>query len=507
MARPACASRWGGDPVREIAQSLRQQPSRQASPPLITMKKKTKPSSSLKPKGRRKVSGQNKDATLSINPRHHPDAAGIDVGAEEFVVALPPERCEQTVRTFATYTSGVEALRDWLVEHRITTAAMESTGNYWITLYDKLTAAGIEVYLVNARHVKGVPGKKTDVCDAQWLQQLHAAGLLRKSFRPALEIVPLRYLMRHRAEMVEQLSTQLHLMQKVLTEMNIKLHHVFSDIDGLSAQAIISAILAGERDAHVLAKLRDKRCKSPLQDILEALNGDYRPEYLFVLRQAWEAWQHIQQAITQCDQELAALAARVQSDVQAPLPAAPSKQRRLNKNSPSMGVFEAGWRFYGVDLSSIPGVSAGVLSTLVSEVGTRQHLLSAFRSAEAFASWLGLCPDNRVSGGKVLKAKTRKVPSRLARALRLAAFGLQRSETELGQMLRRFKGKLGKAEGTTAVAHKLARVIYGVIKSQRAYDAAEAFKNTPQRSEQRRRRLQNEATALGFTLTPLATAA
>jgi transposase len=227
----------------------------------------------------------------AINRQHHPDAAGIDVGAEEFVAALPPGRSEQTVRTFATYTSGVEALRDWLLEHRIKTAALESTGNYWIMLYDKLTEAGIEVYLVNARHVKGVPGKKTDVCDSQWLQQLHAAGLLRKSFRPALEIVPLRYLMRHRSEMVEHAATQLHLMQKVLTEMNLKLHHVFSDIDGVSAQAIISAILAGERDAHALAKLRDRRCKSPLADILEALKGDCRPEYLFVLRQAWEAWQ------------------------------------------------------------------------------------------------------------------------------------------------------------------------------------------------------------------------
>jgi transposase len=460
-----------------------------------------------KPKGRRKKTVPTQSATSTINPRHHPDAAGIDVGAEEFLAALPPGRCEATVRTFATYTSGVEALRDWLLEHGIKTVAMESTGNYWITLYDKLTAAGLEVYLVNARHVKGVPGKKTDVCDAQWLQQLHAAGLLRKSFRPALEIVPLRYLMRHRAEMVGHAATQLHLMQKVLTEMNLKLHHVFSDIDGLSAQAIIRAILAGERDAHVLAKLRDRRCKSPLQDILEALRGDYRPEYLFVLRQAWEAWQHTQQAIAGCDQQLAALAARVECPVQTPLPAAPGRQHKLAKNSPNMEVYQTGWRFYGVDLSSIPGVSAGVISTLASEVGTREQMLKAFRSAEAFASWLGLCPDNRVSGGKVLKAKTRKVPSRLARALRLAAFGLQRSETQMGQLLRRFKGKLGKAEGITAVAHKLARVIYGVIKNQQSYDPNEAFKISPQKLQRRRNRLQQEAAALGFALTPLPAAA
>lgn len=470
--------------------------------------KKSKPPTPSKPKGRRRKAVPIQKDSPAINPRHHPDAAGIDVGAEEFVAALPPDRCEQTVRTFATYTSGVEALRDWFIEHGIKTAALESTGNYWIMLYDKLTEAGIDVYLVNARHVKGVPGKKTDVCDSQWLQQLHAAGLLRKSFRPALEIVPLRYLMRHRSGMVERAATQLHLMQKVLTEMNLKLHHVFSDIDGVSAQAIISAILAGERDAHALATLRDRRCKSPLQDILEALRGDYRQEYLFVLRQAWESWQHEQKAIAACDVQIAALAAKVESRVQTPLPAAAGKQQhKLAKNSPNTGVYQTGWRFYGVDLSEIPGISAGVLSTLTSEIGTREQLLGAFKSAGAFASWLGLCPDNRVSGGKVLKAKTRKVPSRLARALRMAAFGLQRTESQMGQLLRRFKGKLGKAEGTTATAHKLARVIYGVIKSQRSYDENEAFKVTPQKLARRHRRLQDEAAKLGFALTQLPSAA
>lgn len=503
---PLWATRRGGDPVQEIAQSFSVAAFASDIPPLTQMKKAKKQAAS-KPKSRRKKTTAKQSTAPSINPRHHPDAAGIDVGAEEFVAALPPERCEQTVRTFATYTSGVEALRDWLLEHRITTVAMESTGNYWIMLYDKLTAAGVDVYLVNARHVKGVPGKKTDVCDSQWLQQLHAAGLLRKSFRPALEIVPLRYLMRHRSEMVEHAATQLQLMQKVLTEMNLKLHHVFSDIDGVSAQAIISAILAGERDAHALARLRDRRCRSPLQDILEAIKGDYRPEYLFVLQQAWESWQQVQKAISACDAQLAALAAKVESVVDTTMPAAPGKQQhRLAKNSPNMGIFQTGWR-YGVDISSIQGVSAGLPSTLLSEVGTREQLLGAFGSAEAFASWLGLCPDNRVSGGKVLKARTRKVPSRLARAMRLAAFGLQRSDNPMGQLLRRFKGKLGKAEGTTATAHKLARVIYGVIKSQRGYDEKEAFKVTPQKLARRHRRLQEEAAKLGFALTQLPAAA
>jgi len=440
----------------------------------------------------------------SINTQTHPDAAGIDVGAEEFVVSVPPGRCEEPVRTYTTFTSGVHALRDWLLSCGITTAAMESTGNYWITLYDVLTEAGIDVYLVNARHVKGVPGKKTDVCDAQWLQQLHAAGLLRKSFRPALGIVPLRFLMRHRTEMVGDAAKQLQLMQKSLTEMNLKLQHVFSDIDGLSAQAIIDAILAGERDPKKLAALRDKRCRSSAEDIIEALRGDYREEYLFVLGQSQRTYRQLREAIAACDEKLGELAARVECVVSGPLPEAPKGQRNVGKNSPQFAVFETAWRFYGVDLGGVPGISTGLLCALISEVGTREQMLSAFPSPERFASWMGLCPDNRISGGKVLKAKTRKVKSRLAGAFRLGVFGLQRSQTQMGGYLRRMKGKLGKAEGTTAAAHKLARIVHGMIKSQQPYDEKEAFKLTPQSEARRRKALEKQAAALGLTLQPAA---
>ncbi|MFV0534740.1 MAG: IS110 family transposase [Cumulibacter sp.] len=448
---------------------------------------------------------KSKKSSQGINPQVHPDAAGIDVGAEEFVVAVPADRSEESVRTFRSFTSGVYALRGWLVECDIKTVAMESTGNYWITLYDTLMAAGIEVYLVNARHVKGVPGKKTDVCDAQWLQQLHAAGLLSKSFRPALEIVPLRFLMRHRSELVGDAAKQLHLMQKTLTEMNLKLQHVFSDIDGVSAQAIIDAILAGERDPKKLAALRDKRCRSSLSDIIEALHGDYREEYLFVLSQSQESYRQIRKSIAACDEKLGGLVAQVVCDEPCSLlPQAPTGQHRIGKNSPQFGIFESGWRFYGIDLSDVPGVSAGLLCALMSEVGTRAQLLKAFSSAERFASWLGLCPDNRISGGKILKAKTRKVKSRLAEAFRLGAFGLQGSQSELGGYLRRLKGKLGKAEGITATAHKLARIVYGMIKNQKSYDEKEAFKMSIQSKSRRRKILEKQAATLGFTLQPIA---
>jgi hypothetical protein len=393
-----------------------------------------------KPSGGKAVSRRSRQKEASphacLNIQTHPDAAGIDVGAEEFVVSVPPDRCEVTVRTYATFTSGTHALRDWLLECGVKTAAMESTGNYWITLYDVLTAAGIDVYLVNARHVKGVPGKKTDVCDAQWLQQLHAAGLLRKSFRPALDIVPLRFLMPHRSEMVADAAKQLQLMQKSLTEMNLKLQHVFSDIDGVSAQAIIDAILAGERDPKKLAALRDKRCRSSAEDIIEALRGDYREEYLFVLGQSQRTYRQLREAIATCDEKLGELAAQVECEVSGPLPEAPKGQRNVGKNSLQFAVFETAWRFYGVDLGGVPGVSSGVLCALMSEVGTREQLLAAFSTPERFASWMGLCPDNRISGGKVLKARTRKVASRLAGAFRLGVFGLQSKRSISGRRKR-----------------------------------------------------------------------
>ena len=407
------------------------------------------------------------------------------------------------VRSFTSFTSGVYALRDWLLAARIKTVAIESTGNYWITTYAVLEDAGIEVYLVNARHVKGVPGKKSDVQDAQWLQQLHAAGLLKKSFRPARDIVPLRYLMRHRSEMIAEGARQVQLMQKVLTEMNLHIQHVFSDVDGISAQRIISAILAGERDAQKLAALRDHRCRSSQARIIEALEGDYRTEYLFVLRQCQQRWEQIGAAIAQCDLEIGKLSATISGEGDGPLPAPINKRQHTpQKNSLAMPIFEEGWRFYGVDLSAVPGIGSAVLGTLMSELGTGRQIKKAFRSAEAFASWLGLCPDNRVSGGKVLKAKTRKVVSRVATALRLAAQTLRNSDHKLGEYCRRMKARLGKAEGLTATAHKLARILYAIITRRVPYNEEEAFKQTPASQARRIHHLQKQATKLGFQLVP-----
>jgi len=430
----------------------------------------------------------------------HPDAAGIDLGAEELLAAVPAERDSQPVRTFGTFTADLHALRDWLLACGIKTVAMESTGNYWIAPYQILEDAGIEVFLVNARHVKAVPGKKTDVCDAQWLQHLHAAGLLNKSFRPSKEIVPLRYLMRHRGQLVEAAAQSIQHMQKVLTEMNIKLHHVFSDLDGVSAMRIIKAILGGQRDANQLWQLRDGRCKATREKFSAAIQGDWRDEYLFVLGQSVERWHETRRHLAACDEQIAQLTARVQGVTNEAVPKATGK--RGGKNDFAFSIRDEAWRFYGVDLEAIDGVGTGTLAALMSELGTGEQILRNFRSGAAFASWLGLCPNNKITGGKIIQAKTRKVANKVATALRMAAFGLGHSKSELGHYVRRMKGRLGKAEGITAGAHKLARIIYAMIQTRTPYSEPTACRSGPQATRRRLKNLQAAAAKLGFQLIP-----
>jgi transposase len=386
--------------------------------------KQTIINNSKKGLGKRKQR-KNKPSTTQhqINIQAKPHSAGIDIGAEEIVVAVPPDRCPDNVRTFTSFTRDLYALRDWLLECGITTGAMESTSNYWVNCYDTLQAAGIEVFLVNARHVKGVPDKKTDVCDAQWLQQLHAAGLLKKSFRPDQEILPLRYLTHYRDSLIKEAASYLHRMQKTLTEMNLKLHQVFSDIDGVSAQAIIQAILAGQRDPHTLAALRNGRCQSSESDILSALQGDYRPEYLFVLGQLQAQWEEKNHHITQLDQQIQQLVekinptpplakASVKSEEVSIFPKS-KKRKQTGKNALNIDIRQEGEKFYGVDLLEIDGIGSGVIAALLSEIGTRAHLLESFPHADRFCAWLGLCPCNDISGGKVLRSRTRRMKTAL----------------------------------------------------------------------------------------------
>jgi transposase len=435
-----------------------------------------------------------------LQSRQHPDAAGIDLAATEAVVALPPERAAE-VRTFSLYTQGLYALRDWLLACGIHTVAMESTGNYWVCLYEVLEEAGIAVWLVNARHVKAVPGRKTDVCDAQWLQQLHSCGLLKKAFRPALQIAGLRYVMRHRAGLLQRATAALQAVQKTLVECNLRLHHVFSDLDGVSGPRMVEAILAGERDPQKLAALRDRRCRTPLSEVLEALQGHYRPALLFVLGQDWAYWKQTREALQACDQQLEALLQACTTEEPAP-EARLGAVARAHKNSFGFDLQKEGLRFYGVDLCTMPGFSTSSLAVLLSEVGPRDELLKYFPNAQAFSSWLCLCPENRITGGKVFAAKTRPSSSRLSAALRMAAMALGHAKNALGDFCRRMKARLGKAEGITAVAHKLARMLYAMIATRQTYDESKAFALTPRRKARQLAHLQRQATRLGFALIP-----
>jgi len=481
------------------------------------MKPDPKKASLQEAKGRKRRDKASK-TQHQINTQTHPDAGGIDIGAAEIVAAVPPDRCADPVRTFAGFTSGLRELCDWLQECGVTTVAMESTGNYWVNCYDMLEQAGVRVFLVNAKHVKGVPGKKTDVCDAQWLQQLHAAGLLSGSFRPEQEVLQLRYLIRHRDGMVAESSRLMLRIQKVLTEMNLKLQHVFSDIDGQSGRDIIRAILDGQRDPEVLAALRDRRCKASKEEVVAALDGDYRPEYLFVLRDLQEQLDEMRKRMARIDEEVARQVALIGKAAQASRPASEEtddgaagggkdKTKRLGKNAVMMDYKAESERFFGVDLTRIVGVNSSVIITLMSEIGTRESLLESFKSSDGFCAWLAVCPNNRISGGRVLSCRTRKSNNRIAAALRLAAYGLQNAKCQMGQYCRRIKGRLGKAEGITATAHKLARIIYSMIRSGRVYDEKEAFKSNPGVERKREKNLKILAKQMGFELVPITQAA
>jgi transposase len=332
-----------------------------------------------------------------------PDAAGIDIGAEEIYVAVPPDRDQESTRRFSSFTADLHALADWLGRCRIQSVAMESTGVYWIPLFQILEERGFKVYLVNAHYLKSVPGRKSDVSDCQWIQYLHSVGLLRASFRPPDAICALRTLWRHHGSLLEMAAEHILHMQKALSQMNLQLHHVLSDITGTSGQAILDAILSGKRDPVELAQLCHSRVKSPRDKVARALVGDYRPEHLFTLKQSLAGYRYYQKLILELDQETARLMQALPSATEQPIPPR-TKATAYHRqgNDPQFDLRSELYRIAGVDLTDIPGVSAATAQVILTEIGTD---VSRFRNASAFASWLGLCPEKRVSGGKVLSCK------------------------------------------------------------------------------------------------------
>jgi transposase len=423
------------------------------------------------------------------------NAGGVDIGATEIWVAVPADRDTESVRSFPSFTQDLHALADWLQLCRIDTVAMESTGVYWIPLFQILEARGIEVHLVNAQHVHHVPGRKSDVLDCQWLQYLHSVGLLRASFRPEQSVCEIRSLMRHRESLVQMASVHVQHMQKSLDQMNLQIHHVISDITGVTGLAIVDAIVAGNTNPAELAKLRDYRIKASLETVTKSLVGDYRPEHIFTLKQSLTAYRHYQQLITDCDQEI---------------------QRRIesfqNKGDGSAGTVDSSstappakgfdlsthfQRIFGVDLTRIPGFDVLRIQALFSELGAD---LSKFPTPDSFCSWLNLCPKDGTSAGRRIRAPKIKTKNRVTQAFRMAAQCLHNNKSCLGDYYRSQRARHGALKAIKNAAHKIARIFYYLVTTRQAYDES-VFAKLESRNQLRRlRKLQALATQMGYKL-------
>jgi transposase len=459
--------------------------------------------------------GQSLQASAQM-PVIHAHAAGIDVGATSHWVCVPGDavaKGDSAVREFGAFTQNLEELVEWLRQCGVATVAMESTSVYWIPLFQKLEAAGLEAVLVNARHVRHVPGRKTDCKDCQWLQRLHSYGLLNGSFRPSDDICCLRSLMRHRDNLTKACGQAVQHMQQALNYMNIHLHHAVSDLNGETGLRILDAILGGERDPKELVKLRDPQIKrSTVEEMEAALRGDWREEHLFVLRQSLENYRHLLKQMQVCDGELEKVLAKVVVNpvtvVDAERPKNPPTAESKSKRPKKFKKLKAGTglkrdltaeltRICGVDLTRIVGLNVLGILILISEVGVD---MSRWRNAKAFSAWLGLCPGNKISGGKVLSSRTVHVVNRVAVLLRTVAPAVGRSDTWLGIFHRRMRARLGPAAANTATARKLACMVYHLLKYKEEYIDVDCLIYQEKIRKSRIAKLAKQAEELGFEM-------
>jgi transposase len=433
-----------------------------------------------------------------------PNAAGLDIGSEEIWAAVPPGRTMESVRKFGTFTPDLHTLADWLASCGVDTVAMESTGVYWIPVYEILEARGFQVFVVNARHLKNVPGRKSDIQDCQWIQGLHSVGLLRGSFRPEGEIVALRAYLRHRAGLIEHRAAHIQHMQKALQQMNVQLTQAVSDITGVTGLSIIRAIVAGVHDPQQLATLRQPGCKKNEEEIAKALTGNYRREHLFALQQALALYDFYTEQLMACDVEIERQFANLKpiSDDLPPLP--PSNKRNTNsKNAPNYDARSHLYRLTGVDLVAISGLNASTVQTIISEIGTD---LSAFPTEKHFCSWLGLAPHNDISGGKQLRSRTLKTNNRAGQAFRLAAQSVAKSpQNAFGAFYRRMKARHGAKQAIVATAHKIARTFYHILKHRVPFHDLGGEEYERRARERERKNLQKRAAKLGLVLTEATT--
>jgi len=431
-------------------------------------------------------------------PIIHDRAGGIDVGSRIHVVAVPADLCDEPVQTFQAFTGDIERMADWLVSLGIETVAMESTGVYWVPLYEVLQGRGVEVIVANAREARAVPGRKSDVNDAQWLQRLHACGLLRASFRPGRDIAALRAYLRLRERHLDYAAAHIQHMQKALTFMNLQLHHVVSDITGVTGLRIVRAIVGGERDPRVLATMRDVRCKASADTVSAALVGNYQPEHVFALTQALALYDFYQARVDECDVEIERSLAALNAEKEQPSEPLPKPRHKTQQpNAVNFDTRPLLHQLTGVDLTQIHGIGPYLALRMVAECGTD---LSKWPTAKHFTSWLTLSPGCKISGGKVLSAHTRKTSNRLSAHLRLAAVTVGRTNTALGAFYRRLAARVGKAKAVTATARKIAVLFYNAMRFGMSYQDPGADNYERKYRERVIKQLHRRAAEFGFTL-------
>lgn len=454
-------------------------------------------------RGKRRLGSKNQDWAKDLLITHA-NAAGIDVGNEEHYVCVPPDRDTEPIRSFRCFTDDLQAMAKWLVACKIETVALQSTGVYWMPVYDVLEEHGLNVFVVNARHTKNLPGRKSDVQECRWLMQLHTYGLLRNSFRPEAVIRrKLQVYWRHRITLVQSASPCIQRMQKALTTMNIQLHNVISDLSGTTGMAILSAILKGERNPKELAKLRDPRVKASEAEVARSLEGNWNDSQLFVLRQQWDTYELYQRQIAECDLEVRKVLEQMNCKADPEKTLGPRRGRKSHGHSaPAFDLRKPLYQVSGVDLTRVDGIDVVTAQTIIAEIGVD---MTAWPTEAHFASWLGLCPDNQVSGGKVLRRGTKRVVSRAATALRMAATSLFRSKSYLGTQFRRLRTSRGTPKAITAMAHKLARLVYRLLRYGHEYVDKGTAHYEEKLKELRVRSFKKHAQELGFQVVEYAT--
>jgi transposase len=449
---------------------------------------------------------KNKQLEVSKNlPQIITGAAGSDVGSREIFVCLPEECPAPRIRKFQVFTQDLVEMANWLCENHVETIALEATGVYWIPIYDALESAKIKVCLLNPRNPHNVSGHKDDVADCQWIQWCHSVGVTQASFRPNEQVVAIRAIMRHRQSLIEDQTRSVLRMQKALTQMNIQLHHAISDITGKSGLAIIDAIIAGERDPKRLADLCDRGIKTPKDVIIKSLEGNWRQEHIHVLSQSRVIYACHQQWIHESDATIEAMLREYdeKNQIREPEGQLSKTRQRASKNAvvlPNVNLREQMFRIYGTDLTEVPGLQATSVLKLFTEIGPN---LDAFPTAGHFCNWLGLSPNQAISGGKVLHAHTRPVNNRAAATLRVSIHGILSTECHLTHFYRRMSYKVGKRGANTATAHKLARILYHLITTRRKYDESAFARAEQAAKDKHHHRIKQYAARHGYQLVPI----